>query len=653
MATPYRLSDAELQQSMSRLGMATQGGFSPQPQRKKRNFWLDQLSTAGSIAGGIGGSFIAPVAGTAGGAALGGALGETIENLIDPEGGNWGNVGKEALVSGVMGGGPLKLLKGGAAGARALATGADDVAKVASQAAMTPLRQSIGKGVTGAADNLAVKSFRLTPTQLANFKGKFGKDAGEVIRKYGFTSADDIATKGTELLQGQFDTLVTGIPGVTKDALKKSFDSRITKLIKAGPTDKKLMGQQLKKEADSILKGYGDVVDAKSLNTLRREFDSLVNYTAKAADPNKYGVNKRMADALRETLQKADPTGNLKTVGKELQSLRQLSDIAAKQGQLGRGSLPFGLTDMLGAGVGAGSFGGPAGALGGFAATQAVNSNTGRKLAMKGAERLGGKLATAQGGQSAFGITGRLGATGLMKTNREQPQGLEGALMGDQSFENNATSMMNPTSANAPMNANNMGSSYNTSDPLSNAMGVEQSPYGRQNLMADIQRDPQNADKYIEYYQMMDEIFGAQADPMGDMSQSSRNAMASSDNAINTVDQLEEMFNAAGGGGGRVGGAIKNLTGRAGFNEEAKIYNDLANASVTQIAKALAGSGAGTVSDMDAKVIMDALARFNDNPNEARAKFAALRQRLENARNNTMLYAGSGQEDPLMGAMAY
>lgn len=615
----------------------------PVQQKKKKNFWLDQISTAGGILGGIGGSFIAPIAGTAGGAAAGSALGEAIEKMIDPSSTDWGNVAQEGIIGGIMGAGPIKLLKGAGAGAKALATGADDVVGVASKAALTPLRQKAGQATLGAADNLAVKSFRLTPTQLTKFQGKFGEDAGQVIRKYGFQSADDITTKGIEPLQQQFDDAITGITGVTKDSLRTNLMKRVNKLSTAGPSDTKAVGGQLKKEADNLLKGYGDVIDAKELNLIRRQFDDLVNYTEKAANPARYGVNKRMADGIRETLQQADQTGNLKNVGRELNKLRQLSDIASRQGNLGRGSLPLNLPTLLGGAAGGAAFG-PAG-IGTAGAVAAVNSNTGRRLAMSGAEKLGGKLAATKGGQSALGIAGRIGATGMLG-GAGASGSQEDAMLDPQSLENSASNPNANPNSMAPMSASMMGEQYQTQQDLS-------SPFAPQNVQANVGSilqqggDFKDVKEYLSLVDAITKIQGAgNASPYGDLSQSSRNSLASADNAINTVSQLEQLFTNAGSGSGRIGGSIKGLAARAGFDEDAKIYDSLANASVTQIAKALAGSGAGTVSDMDAKVIMAALPTLRDTPAEARAKFAALKQRLDTAKQNSMVYGGgSGQPE--------
>lgn len=135
----------------------------------------------------------------------------------------------------------------------------------------------------------------------------------------------------------------------------------------------------------------------------------------------------------------------------------------------------------------------------------------------------------------------------------------------------------------------------------------------------------------------------------GGASATTKGSLASSANAIGTIDQLEQLFTKAGGGAGRLGGTIQNLLANAGFDENAKVYNSLSQASVTQIAKALAGAGSGTVSDMDAKVIIAALPTISDTPDEARAKFEALRQRLSTAQQNAYSYgAGSSSLEDLL-----
>lgn len=603
--------------------------------KKKKNFFLDQISTAGGILGGIGGSFIAPIAGTAGGAAAGSALGEALENLISGESVGK-NVAKEAALGGVFGAGPIKLLKGGAA----LATGKG--IQGASQAALTPLRAKAGQALTNSADDLAVKQFRLTPTQLNNFSNKFKEDAGTTIRKYGFQSADDITAKGIEPLQQQFDEAITSIPGVTKASLQKNIESRIGKLTASGPSDMQAIGSQLKKESDTFLKNYGDVIPANELNQIRRQFDDLVNYTEKTTNPARYGVNKRMADALRETLQSADPSGNLKNVGRELQKLRQLSDNVSKQGQVGRGSLPMNLPTLLGGGMGAAA-GGPLAAAGAAVTTAAVNSPTGRRMAMTGAERLGSRLSNSgakAAGQSNLGIVGRVGSVGALNGMAGQApaqNSLEDALL-NQSLENSAINPTNAPSAN-PMSSADMQGQYQNEQDMS-------SPYTRENLMSDIQRDPANSNKYMEYYANLQEIFAAPESKEKPLSAEASKVLSNAQIGLSALDDFESEITRDPSilskriipGRGALGGAVGGVLGTRG-----------ADAAAGQIVDVIARlrTGAAITND-EAKRFETFIPQAGDPQNVQRQKLNYLRNQFEMVANRSTTGGGTDLESALM-----
>jgi len=632
----------------------------------KKGFWTDQLSTGGGIAGSLAGAAggaaigsVVPVVGTAIGGLLGAILGgsagsgagELAENVITGEKDVLKNVGQEALLGGAFAAPPIRAARAIGGAGKALVTGAGgQAARTAAETALTRpglLSRTIGQSgqrLAGVTDDLAVKQFRLSPSQTSNFKKKFGEDAGKTINRYGFATADDISVKGINPLQEQFTQLTQNIGQVSRDDVARAFDTKIATLKKSAVQDNKNLANALESQKQTVLQQFGQnaVVDGTTLNAIRREFDSLVNYTQQAANPARYNVNKRSADAIREVLQKSDPTGTLKNVGQELSKLRQLQDIALKQDELGRGSLPANLTGLLGAGVAGGATANPIGAAAGFAATKAINSQAGRRALNQGAESLSSRL--SQLGQGTVNtmslprVAGRQFGADLVSTGFDALQGEGQPTLGN--INQSSLGISNPMATNTAQSMNvpmaaNMGQSY-TNQPQ-NA-----SPYGRDNLLYDIQRDPANADQYINYYQTLEQVFGASAIEQPELSQSNQSALASADNAENTLNQLEDLFNSAGGGSGRVGGFIQNIAGSAGFDKNASVYNSLSQASVTQIAKALAGSGAGTVSDADARVIIQALPTLQDSPEEAQAKFNALRQRLNAARENVMFYGQGG-----------
>jgi hypothetical protein len=128
----------------------------------------------------------------------------------------------------------------------------------------------------------------------------------------------------------------------------------------------------------------------------------------------------------------------------------------------------------------------------------------------------------------------------------------------------------------------------------------------------------------------------------GALGATARTGLATSANAINTVDQLENLFAQTGGGSGRIGGAVQNLLGAVGANNNVDLYNSQLNSSLTQLAKAV--NGGGQVTDADAKAFIDSLPRVNDNPEVAAQKFAELRRKLQVAAQNTAQYGGGSTD---------
>jgi len=594
-------------------------------QPKSKNFFVDQISTAGGIIGGIGGSFLSPIVGTAAGAGAGSALGEALENLITGEKDLSKNVLKEGALGAVFGAGPIKLAKGAVGGAGALLKGAGmaGAKQAASTAAMTPLRQIAGKSLLGASDDLAVKAFRLTPTQLSTFKSKFGEDAGKVIKKYGFSSADDIVAKGIDPLKQQFNQAIGGINGVSKQSLQDNFQTKIAKLLQSKSSDQRALGNALKKESSSILKKYGSVIDANELNAVKKEFDSLVNYTSQVANPAKYGVNKRVADTLRQTLQQADKTGTLKGIGLEINKLSQLSKSALKQAELGRGSLPLGITSLLGAGVGGGA-GGPLGMVGGLAASKAVNSQAGRTLAMKGAESLGSKLAsTPIIGQTAQGIAGRIGASGALR-------GLAGAETQDSGISSASDTMMNP------MTNSNMGSQY-TQQPQTS------SPYPREALMYDMQRDPSNADKYIQYYQQIESIFGGGQPEQKEYSSTIAGNISDFQSSIDGLDKLAQEIGNTKGSVDPIMGFIRSLNP---YDVDQKNLVAMIDKTRQIVGKAMEG---GVLRKEDEEKYKKILPTASDTKENALFKIASIRDDLvKKLQDYSSMVGAGGQQSQSM-----
>lgn len=531
----------------------------PQPTRGRGGTLTSMISEGGAVGGGLAGAGIGtailPGIGTLLGGAIGagaGALaGRLTENKVRDDRFGVGDALKEAGMSAVLGGGPLRLGKAAFTAGKAVkgGTGIAEALKQGGTAGVNmSLRRSVGDKLSKSGEGLIAKEFRLNPTQQANFKKLHGEEAVSVLRRYGVKKPEDLQTS-IKPLQDAFDGVVDQIPAASKTELTAAMKKIYQPLLDSPVVTRQQLGQSLKAQAGAISKKYGAQVPAAELNTLRKAFDDAVSYTQRGT--NEFTVNKKSADGLRKLLQsKADDAGitvdgkTFKDVGLELRKLRNLDDIVGKQSYLGTGSLPASLPNLLGAGIGTGAMAGPLGAAGGFLAAQAVNSNAGRRVvantALKGGERLAEKAA----GANPYGVKAL--------TGRIAPVGLAGALAGaDQpSLPNsNDTTNINATSMNAPMNAS-MGELSQTDANMS----TPNNPLAPENLQNSIQQilanggSIEDATKFIGLAEALQKLGGVGQPKPLTASQATRAAAAN--NALRDIPMIEGAIES-----GKLGGA--------------------------------------------------------------------------------------------------
>lgn len=593
----------------------------PKP-KKKKDFWTDQLSTGGGIGGALGGAAagaaigsVVPVVGTAigglvggiAGGALGAGAGELGENFATEEEDKFKNVGTEALLGGIFAAPPLRLARGVSAASKAGLAGKG--AKAAFDTAFIGGTKAATRSGTERAAHSAIgeawgirPGVKSTGTIITPQRAKELQNFSKTVIGVPKTSSADMVFERAVNHQTQVGSSISdaikALPEGSIDiqGLNKSVSNRFGKLLGVDPSKNQV--------AKDILGQLQAAKTPQQLWELRKSIDNeLINFSRNPAStiPGAEQAARAARTEISNALSKAAP--GLKDLNKQYSNVVDIINLTADAARTPKGFKIPGFQQTVGG-----------------ATAQRVKAGAGNTL--EAARTLPGKLSTG----STEGVGGLLGLGARQAVGQnafgQEPQGMsldEALLQQSQGLDGLGEEVVTDTTMQA----------------------VEQSPYSRENLMADIQRDPENAEQYMAYYSQLQEVY-AQPDPASEFSQSSKNAMASSDNAINTIDQLEGLYQNAGGGSGRIGGAIQGLMGGAGFDENARVYDNLSQASVTQIAKALAGSGAGTVSDMDAKVIIAALPTLQDTPREARIKFAALRQRLEEARNNTLMYGGGG-----------
>lgn len=626
---------------------------STKTKKKEDNLLASLLPMGGGIAGAAGGAAlgagigsVVPVIGTGiggllgaliGGAAGGGG-GKVAENAIEGNKNIWEGVPQEAALSGIMGAGPLRLGKAAIDTVRGVKAGAgltEALTKAGTNAVEGSITGKLGEKLTNASNDLAVKDFRLTPTQLNNFSTKYGEDASQVIKRYGLSGKDasTITESTIKPLQNEFDTIATKVATVPTADVLKSFSSRYEPLIGSAVQDKQVIGQQLKQQAEAIAKKYGTDIPSTELNNLRKEFDGLVSYADKAANPARYGVNKRSADAAREALQTAaDNTGikssqgmTFKEVGNELSKLRQLTNNIGRQEQLGRGNLPVGLGNAPGAIIGAA--GGLPVAAAGYGVNAALNSNVGRRLLTSGAEKLGNKLTQKAAETNPYSI-GQV-------AKRVVPVGLAGAIMDDQSLGGKNSSQntsVNSMSSTEPIN-NNIPQLYNNVN--SSASSASANPYPRENMLADIQRDPKNAQDYMKYYQTMQEIYQAPAQTK--YSGSTAGTITDMYKGLQTLQDLSSMVGGQDYAGGVIQGNVRKLNP---FDTTYKQQQAMVDTARQIVGKAMEG---GVLRKEDEEKYKKILPTMQDDPEVAVSKINYITNVIaNNMQQYTGLVSGGG-----------
>lgn len=640
------LKQLKLQYDAGRAMAQPQKQQVPKEQKKKKNFFLDQISTLGGIVGGIGGSFVAPLAGTAIGAGAGSALGEALENAITGE--SLGkNVAKEGVLGGVLGGGPLRL--GGAA-----------VSKIAPRA---------GQSIEQAGKNLLGTQANLTRAEARKIGANPGDVLGNINQRTGLTNmnkASDVAKN------------VTGENGVlselTRNAIGNSRGVDIGDLRTIGNnllTDKapsvsgsvrKNVEEQIK---NSVVKAYGG--SQGSLSTLANPFDafdvartfesnasrlrslptptsadqelaSVYSGLAKEINTRLYnapGVAEGIvqarpdaANAFRQLAQKAPSRSEKQAyerLAQETESLKDVQSIRSAQAPF----VQLGKIDDASARAQAGAatqLGDNLQGLGRFTQRPtnivSIPLNAATPTVGGALTRVGRNLQGAGSPQTATGIAGRVGAGGLI-----------GALANTSAQQAPVEEPIGQQPAAAPMG------NFPTQDPFGQqAPAAAIDPTEVRNNVQQILASGGDLDDAAKYLSLVETLNSLSAAPGSDLSANSAEKVAASSNATSTLDQLEGLFDNAGGGAGKVGGTLQNLLARGGINGDVQTYNDLANSSVTQVARAL--NGGGNVTDADAAVVIQALPKITDSPEVARAKFNALRERLLTARQNTLRYNG-------------
>lgn len=560
--------------------------------KKRRNFWLDQISTLTGTIGGIGGGVLGAAAGGVGavpGAAAGGAagagLGEWIENLIDKDTGDWGNVAQEAVLGGVFAGGPIKLGKMGVqAGAKALG-------KKAAEEAAEGVTRSAGQRAT---QNLLGNAWNIKSGAKIGTKVLRPKEASElqnfIINNVGVpkTASADMVFENVARYSDETGKAISSAfkanpkPVNTLDLTKK-LSNRFSKLLGVDGTDK---------TAQSIVKRVNEVRSPEDLWKLAKQIDDdLINFRRNpmSAEPNVERVASAAREEIRSALGKLAP--ETKALNKSYSLARQAEELVAPAANKPRGLNIF--NNRVGGGV-------------------------------------------AQRGQAALGQLGSGVSNMASKPVTTGPKGIFTRQVGQ--------NLLIPRSQQTPDPESELGndsfSQFDSPTSLDQAITEEpqeQSPYSRENMLADMQRDPANADKYIAMYEAMQEIFGAPQAPK--LNNTAVQSISDLETGLTNLDSLEQSLLSSGANQPVIGSALSQIP----FNTEGKTLRAEIDRVKQVIGKALEG---GVLRKEDEEKYARILPTINDTDEVARRKIAALRGDLQNKLRtfytNSINYGGGG-----------
>jgi hypothetical protein len=460
--------------------------------KKKKDFWLDQLSTGGGIggalAGAAGGAAIGsavPVIGTAIGGLIGGVLGgaagsgggQVAENAISGEKDLGKGVAQEALIGGITSAPPIRLLRGAGAAGKALIGGARAGEGVAAAGAKAAFEKGLtspgviskagavlrgeGRGI-GIGDKVAGSKLLPSEEQALNkFIETRVKPKGLTAAKQ-LSSLESFITKRNSELSKAITSSDRALTTPEKNALTKTLNSQFGKdVIGQSPRQKAIL--------DDITTRIKQSKTVADLDVLRKTIDGNINFARNAASPEPAAeqIFKLARTHLTEAV--ADRVGAAKSLKSDLSNAFRAQEL---------------LLNKAGGGGGYARAGS-----GGIAtipiprrATQATETAIGKGMGLAGKEG-GGFTPTAVIARNALERPVASVLQGGGQLDQQQP-GLDQALMQQSPGQ------------------------FGGQDP-SMQQSQQQDPYPRENLIYDMQRDPANAEKYLAYYQNIQDVFGA------------------------------------------------------------------------------------------------------------------------------------------------
>lgn len=441
---------------------------------------------------------------------------------------------------------------------------------------------SLRGGARGVDVGAKVAGTRIGPEQVGNVNNFLEKTV-----KIGRGSAAKQLEKLEPFIKNQSDSLSQAITKSNRpltDADKKSildaFQNNFSSSI-IGPTTRQ---QGI---ADDLLTRVNQATDIRSLDDLRKIVDDNINFARNAASPEP--AAEQVYKAFRRILTDdvANKVGAAKSLKTNLANAFEAQDLL-----LNKAAKPSG-TSIAGTNV--------PGRVG-----QSLQSNSGSLVGGIGrALESRGPLAT--GARVVAGSS----IANASSPQQSKPAGLEEALMQSQ---------------DPVLSGDLMGL-----DSQMLGMGTqEQSPYSREALQYDIQRDPENADNYLAYYQQLQEVYAIPEEKP--LSAEASKTVGTANSGLSSLAQLESIQNQGGvplgttvPGRGLFGGLGQSLLGTTEFDA---VADNVADAMVR-----LRTGAAATKEEL--ALYRRLLPQAFDSPEDAALKIAQVRDYFNSISSRT------------------
>lgn len=651
------------------------------PPKKKKSFLVDNISTVGGIIGGIGGGIaggaaglgIGAVPGAAVGGAAGSALGETLENILTGE--SLGkNVAKEAALGGVFSAGPVKLVKLGLGipgaiaskgGGQMAGAGVSSFAGGAGkELAEEGGEQMLKTGFTGRMVNSGNRALasqygtisRPTARAVGNPLDVIGKLADAGITKpvdaerisRAITGSHGILTKQVAAAVGKAGKVsVNGVDDVfQKSMVENGVEPGIAKTLQnqvkaqldmmqqnnfSAPSAMTAMRNLEKRAANLMGKGQNNRLStperadqAQVLLNVRNEIQEQL-YNAAGANKN---VSKVLTPEVREQLLQLHPKSNewARFVNQKVMNSKTIGDLRSAQS-------PFvNMGKIIEDGdVGAMTFGGRLGdrSISGRAIdlVEGITKDPAARFTGKAMRDIGTGEIANQNAKGLLGTATNLGAISMLSGGmKPQDDTLEGAMTQGQGMDFGPEIYPNP---DYPVGMNGMQGGTDalglrTMAPqgqmFEDGSMMSGSPYSREALMYDLQRDPQNAEDYIERYQQLEEIFSPQAEAAKPLNEGQQMRA----DLIRALDMSEGAIQNGSINFGPIGSRIEGL--KSAFNagdEETMNFKATVGALRGAIAKARAGT---SMTPGELQMLNKYTPSDTDSEQQIRTKLQGLRQ---------------------------